>query len=218
MILDADTLENIISGTPSVSYPTLEGDLFMEEELALEQLKATFPNLKSIDFDFPVANEYIAKFSALFPQLERLIITEMKDSDTDDTANDVVVTAIASLQNLRELQLWSFCNLTEDQIHVIIKSPSLPNLEKLYLWSSFIEQHETFLSLAQMPQLRQLSLKTTCENLQLLTSTTPQHHNNFPVLNEISVQVKETNDRVVRVERLKNHLALFRPALHFQCT
>ena len=187
--LDADTLEDM-SQTP---YPTLEGDLFICEELSLEQLKATFPNLIAVVVGGIVSNEYIANFCWQFPLLKRLRIFRPPDLSYD------LATPISSLQNLRELAVFQ---LTEDMIHTIIKS--LPNLEELWLLQTTIH-HETFLSLAKMPQLHTLYIKTTYQNLQLLTNT-----DNFPMLTFVANLSHDP-----RFDQLEKDLAVCRPALSF---
>ena len=176
------------------TYPKLERNLLIGEELSPEQLKATFPNLIDVFLMSIVSNEYIANFCRQFPLLKRFRIYRTSGPSYD------LATPISSLQNLRQLIVYQ---LTEDVIHTIIKS--LPNLESLAVMEATIH-HETFLSLAKMPQLRYLSINTAYENLQLLTNP-----DNFPMLTEIRVWAFHRDDP--RYVQLKKDLAVCRPAL-----
>ena len=145
-----------------------------DEEVSLEQLKATLPNLNKVGITSTTSPEYVARFCTTFPLLKMLNLDSVECSDAS-------ITAISSLQNLRELMLSH--PFTADQVYLIIKS--LTNLEALNLVNMNVPLHpQSFLCLARMPRLGKLHLnvESVYKNIQVFANV-----NNFPELNFLGI-------------------------------
>lgn len=143
------------------------------EEVSLELLKAKLPNLNDVMLG-AISTEYALKFCYNFPSLNRLDLLSTEGSHN-------LSLAISSLQNLRELRLPR--RITDDQIYTSIKN--LPNLEVLYLLQCTDVSLRSFRCVAQMQQLRNLSVQLEAldeRNLDLFTNL-----NHFPELKRLII-------------------------------
>ena len=120
----------------------LQGNLIIDEEVPLEELKQKLPNLIAVSFYF-VSIEYVTKFCRHFPLLHALGLHVT--AEYEDESLHTLIASLSSLSNLRKLYLCE--RHTEDQIYWIVDS--LPNLD--HLGCTTIDGEQRFLFLSRMP-------------------------------------------------------------------
>jgi len=130
--------------------PLIDTCIGIVAQLSLEQLQAKLPNLRMVQLNNHLSQEYVTEFCRAYPLLISLYMPVYEEGFiSDDLAH-----TISSLQHLRELLCGNFTN---DQVSSMVRK--LPNLEKLFLKNC--QQPfslQTVVSLSQMPKLKHLRI------------------------------------------------------------
>lgn len=163
-VLDADTMQEL----SKTSYPKLQGLVLLRDELELNKLKSTFPNLVRVAFE-EMRSGYIKKFCSSFPETAYLAIFGY-------AVVEEVLAGLSILPNLRGLHIDNSTELLANAELKLIAN-RLPNLEFLKFPTGEAIRDDTFQCLGTMPQLLDLEVKVSPESLWSLADT-----NLFPVL------------------------------------